>query len=135
MNLSRKWLAEYTDITASDHEFAEALTLSGSKVEGTADLSADFRNVVVGRVTSIERHPDSDHMWITMVDVGKEADIQIVTGAQNVKQGDLVPVAMHDSLLPGGVEIKKVFSAALNQTACSALWLSLALTCMTSPTR
>ena len=110
MNLSRKWLTEFVDVPVSeidDKAFSEAMTLSGSKVETYEDHAAQFKNVVVGRILSMERHPDSDHMWITKVDVGQEKSIQIVTGAWNIHVGDLVPVAMHKSLLPGGVKITK----------------------------
>ena len=107
MNLSRKWLDEFVHVTANDKEFAEAMTISGSKVEGTADLGAEISNVVVGRVLSLERHPDSDHMWICQIDAGKEEPVQIVTGAWNVHVGDYVPVALHKSTLPGGVRIEK----------------------------
>ncbi|MFG6373648.1 MAG: phenylalanine--tRNA ligase subunit beta [Oscillospiraceae bacterium] len=106
MNLSREWLNEFVNVTASDKEFAEAMTLSGSKVETTTQEGEGIQNVVVGQVKSLVRHPDSDHMWICQVDVGKGGDpIQIVTGAQNVKEGDLVPVALDGSTLPGGKEI------------------------------
>ena len=64
MLLSRKWLNEFVTVAADDKEFDEAMTLSGSKVETTADLGAEISNVVVGRILSMERHPDSDHMWI-----------------------------------------------------------------------
>ncbi len=107
MDLSRKWLNEFVAVTASDKEFDKAMTLSGSKVETTTDLGADIHNVVVGRVLSLTRHTNSDHMWVCQVDVGEGAPIQIVTGAQNVKAGDLVPVAKHRSTLPGGVKIEK----------------------------
>ncbi|MGN8895488.1 phenylalanine--tRNA ligase subunit beta [Flavonifractor sp. HCP28S3_F3] len=107
MNLSRKWLNEFVTVTASDKEFAEAMTLSGSKVELTHDLGEEISNVVVGKVTAMERHPDSDHMWICQVEVGKEEPVQIVTGAWNVHVGDLVPVALHKSTLPGGKKIEK----------------------------
>ncbi len=104
MNLSREWLNEYTQIAASDKEYCDAMTMSGSKVEGYEVIGEDIRNVVVGRVTEIVRHPDSDHMWVCQVDVGGTT-LQIVTGAQNVRQGDLVPAALDGSTLPGGVEI------------------------------
>ena len=106
MNLSRKWLNEFATVDASDKEFAEAMTLSGSKVETWADQGSDIVNVVVGKVLSLQRHENSDHMWVCQVDVGRAAPIQIVTGAQNVKQGDLVPVALDGSSLPGGKEIR-----------------------------
>ena len=106
MNLSRKWLNEFVTVAADDKTFAEAMTLSGSKVEVTEDLSAEIKNVVVGKVLSMARHENSDHMWVCMVDVGEGEPLQIVTGAQNVKEGDLVPVAKHQSTLPGGVTIE-----------------------------
>ncbi len=107
MNLSRKWLNEFVKVDAPDKEFAEAMTLSGSKVEGTADLGAEIDRVVVGRVLSMERHPDSDHMWICQLDAGGEEPLQIVTGAWNIHEGDLVPVALHGSTLPGGKHIQR----------------------------
>lgn len=107
MLLSRKWLNEFVPVDVDDHTFAEDMTLSGSKVEITEIEGEEISNVVVGRVVEIKRHENSDHMWICQVDVGEEAPIQIVTGAQNVSQGDLVPVAKHNSTLPGGVKITK----------------------------
>ena len=107
MNLSREWLNEFVPVTASDKEFAEAMTLSGSKVETTTDLGAEISNVVVGRILSMERHPDSDHMWVCQVDVGADQPVQIVTGAWNIHVGDLVPVAKDNSWLPGGVHITR----------------------------
>jgi phenylalanyl-tRNA synthetase beta chain len=107
MNLSRKWLNEFVTIDANDKEFAEAMTLSGSKVEVTEDLGSEISNVVAGKVLSMERHPNSDHMWVCQIDVGKDEPTQIVTGAWNVHPGDMVPVAQHKSLLPGGKKIEK----------------------------
>ena len=107
MNLSRKWLNEFVQIDVDDKTFAEAMTLSGSKVEGTADLGAEIKNVVVGKILSMERHPDSDHMWICQIDVGQDGPVQIVTGAWNIHAGDLVPVAKDNSWLPGGVHITR----------------------------
>ena len=107
MNLSRKWLNEFVTVDASDKDFAEAMTLSGSKVEVTEDLGAEISNIVVGRILSMERHPDSDHMWVCQLEVGKDEPIQIVTGAWNVHVGDLVPAALHKSTLPGGKKIEK----------------------------
>ncbi|MEA4994738.1 MAG: phenylalanine--tRNA ligase subunit beta [Oscillibacter sp.] len=105
MLLSRKWLNEFVEVDASDREFAEAMTLSGSKQEVTADLGAEIKNVVVGKITEMTRHPDSDHMWVLQVDTGDEP-VQIVTGAWNIHEGDLVPVAKDGALLPGGVKIE-----------------------------
>ena len=107
MLLSRKWLNEFVPVDADDRTFAEDMTLSGSKVEVTEVEGAEISNVVVGRVVEIKRHENSDHMWICQVDIGEGAPVQIVMGAQNVSQGDLVPVAKHNSTLPGDIHIKK----------------------------
>ena len=107
MKLSRKWLSEFVAVDANDKKFAEAMTLSGSKVEITEDLGAEIQNVAAGRIVKMERHPDSDHMWVCQLDVGKEEPVQIVTGAWNIHEGDMVPVALHKSTLPGGKKIEK----------------------------
>ena len=107
MNISRKWLKEFVDINVTDKEYNEVLTMAGQKVETITRMDAEINNVVVGKVVSIVRHENSDHMWVCMIDVGKEEPVQIVTGAQNVKEGDLVPVAQHKSDLPGGIHITK----------------------------
>ncbi len=109
MKLNRKWLhEEFVDLShISDKEFVETMTIAGQKVETYERLDAEIKNVVVGKVVSIVRHENSDHMWVCMIDVGEEEPVQIVTGAQNVKQGDMVPVAKHNSWLPGGVHITK----------------------------
>ena len=107
MLLSRKWLNEFVSVDIGDKEFAEAMTLSGSKVEATTDLGAEIVNVCVGRVTSMSRHENSDHMWVCQVDVGGGETVQIVTGAWNVHVGDLVPTAKHNALLPGGKKIER----------------------------
>ena len=106
MKLSREWLGEYTTIGAPDKEYCDAMTLSGSKVEGWEVTGSEISRVVVGRVISMERHTNSDHMWVCKIDVGGELELQIVTGAQNVSIGDLVPVALDGSTLPGGKEIR-----------------------------
>ena len=106
MKLSREWLGEYTTIGAPDKEYCDAMTLSGSKVEGWEVTGSEISRVVVGRVISMERHTNSDHMWVCKIDVGGERELQIVTGAQNVNIGDLVPVALDGSTLPGGKEIR-----------------------------
>lgn len=106
MKLPLKWLKDYTDINASPKEFADALTLSGSKVEGYEVLGAEIDRVVVGRILSIEKHPDADRLQVAQVDAGN-GTIQIVTGANNIKVNDLIPVALDGSSLPGGKKIKK----------------------------
>ncbi len=109
MKLNRKWLhEEFVDLShISDKEYVETLTIFGQKVETWERMDAEIKNVKVGKVISIVRHENSDHMWVCQVDVGEEAPVQIVTGAQNVHEGDLVPVALHNSYLPGGVHITK----------------------------
>ncbi|MBQ3147219.1 MAG: phenylalanine--tRNA ligase subunit beta [Oscillospiraceae bacterium] len=109
MKLNRKWLhEEFVDLShISDKEYVEKLTVFGQKVETWERMDAEIKNVIVGKVLSIVRHENSDHMWVCQIDVGQEEPVQIVTGAQNVNQGDLVPVAMHNSWLPGGVHITK----------------------------
>ena len=106
MILSRKWLTEFVDVSSvNDHDFSEDLTLSGSKVETVERLDAEINRVVVGRILEMVRHENSDHMWVCRIDVGAEAPVQIVTGAQNQKVGDLVPVCLDGADLPGGKHI------------------------------
>ena len=109
MKLNRKWLhEEFVDLShVSDREYVEKLTVFGQKVETWERMDSEIKNVVVGKVLEIVRHENSDHMWVCQIDVGEEEPVQIVTGAQNVKIGDMVPVAKHNSWLPGGVHITK----------------------------
>ena len=127
MNISRNWLKEFVDIEATDREYDEIMTIAGQKVETTTRMDAEIKNVVVGKVLSMARHENSDHMWVCMVDVGGGAPVQIVTGAQNVHEGDLVPAALDDSLLPGGVHIKagKLRGVDSNGMLCSFAELGL----------
>lgn len=108
MNLSMRWLKDYVDIgNVSMRDFSEAMSMSGSKVEGWETEFDEVKNVVVGKILSVEPHPDSDHLVICQLDVGQEEPVQIVTGASNVHVGDLVPAALHKSQLPNGVKITK----------------------------
>lgn len=101
------WAREFADFTCTPQEFADRMTMSGSKVE-TYECEADaVKNVVVGKILEIVPHPDSDHMVVCQVDVGAAEPVQIVTGANNLKAGDLVPAALHVAKLPGGVEIRR----------------------------
>lgn len=106
MLVPMKWLKDYVDIKVDLKTFADKMTMSGSKVERVEELGKEIENVVVGKILKIEKHPDADKLVIGQVDVGSEV-IQIVTGASNIKEGDYIPVAMHGSILPGGVKIKK----------------------------
>ena len=105
MILSRNWLNEFVDLKdITDKEFNDEMTLSGSKVETIERPDENLKNVVVGKILEMKRHENSDHMWVCQVDVGGDAPIQIVTGAQNQQVGDMVPVALDGSLLPDGKE-------------------------------
>ena len=106
MKLPLKWLKDFTDIDASPREYAHALTMSGSKVEGLEVLGSGIDGVVVGKILTVEKHPDADRLQVCQVDVG-DGTIQIVTGATNIKVNDLVPVALDGSSLPGGIKIRK----------------------------
>ncbi len=107
MNLSMKWLSDYVKADMPVKEFCSALTMSGSKVEGYETEGSEIKNVVVGKILSVVPHENSDHLVVCQVEVGKDAPVQIVTGASNVNAGDIVPVALDGSNLPGGVKIKK----------------------------
>ena len=94
MNLSLKWLADYVDCGVSVKEFCAGMTMSGSKVETYETEGEVVKNVIVGKLVSITPHENSDHLQVCQVDVGGDSPIQIVTGAQNIVEGALVPVAM-----------------------------------------
>ena len=129
MLLSRNWLKEFTDTAEiADREFCEAMTMSGSKVEGYECEADKIDRVVVGKVLSIEKHPDADKLVVCQIDVGAET-IQIVTGANNLTVGDLVPVALDNSKLPTGVTIKKgkLRGVPSNGMMCSLAELNLTL--------
>ena len=129
MKINRKWInEEFVDLSnVSDKEYVEKLTIFGQKVETYERLDANIKNVVVGKVLSIVRHENSDHMWVCQIDIGQEEPVQIVTGAQNVSQGDLVPAALHNSWLPGNVHITKgkLRGVASNGMLCSLKELDL----------
>ena len=117
MNTSLSWIKAYVpELEATAQEFTDAMTLSGSKVEGFTKMDADLEKIVIGQIKKIEKHPDADKLIICQVDIGEESPIQIVTGAPNVKEGDKVPVVLdggrvaggHDGkMTPGGIRIKK----------------------------
>lgn len=108
MNLSMKWLSDYVKIDETNmRNYAHALTMSGSKVEGFEREADEVTNVVVGKILEITPHPDAEKLVVCKIDVNKEEPLQIVTGATNVVVGALVPVALDGSTLPNGVKIKK----------------------------
>ena len=106
MKASVEWLKEYSDIDVDVKELGDILTMTGSKVETIDQKGNDIKNVVVGKILKIEKHPNADKLVVTNVDVGTEI-LQIVTGANNIKVGDIVPIAKDGSELPNGVKIKK----------------------------
>ena len=116
MNTTLSWIKAYVpDLTCTAQEYTDAMTLSGTKVEGYEAADRDLDKIVIGQIEKIEKHPDSDHLIICQVNVGAET-IQIVTGAPNVKEGDKIPVVLdggrvagnHDGkMAEGGIQIKK----------------------------
>ncbi len=116
MNTSLSWIKMYVpDLDVTAQEYTDAMTLSGTKVEGYEKLDADLENIIIGQIEKIEKHPDADKLIVCQVNVGAEV-VQIVTGAPNVKEGDKIPVVLdggrvaggHDGkMTPGGIKIKK----------------------------
>lgn len=108
MRLPLSWLKDYMNTDGIENaEYMHKMTMSGSIVEGIENAADEFKNVVTGKILKIEKHPDADKLVVCQVDVGDDAPIQIVTGATNVFEGAVVPVAKHKSTLPGGVKITK----------------------------
>ena len=130
MNTSLSWMKMYVpDLDVTAQEYTDAMTLSGTKVEGFTRLDADLEKIVIGQIEKIEKHPDADKLIICQVNIGSEV-IQIVTGAPNVKEGDKVPVVLdggrvaggHDGkMTPGGIRIKagKLRGVPSNGMMCS----------------
>ncbi len=123
-----KWLKDYVDINIDVRTLGDMLTMSGSKVEAIEEMGKEIDKVVAGKIVKIERHPDADKLLVTQVDIGGEL-IQIVTGADNIKEGDIVPIAVNGASLPGGVKIKKGKLRGLesNGMMCSAQELAMSL--------
>lgn len=122
MLASIAWLKNYVDIDVTPEVLAEKLTRVGLEVESVLHLGEGLEGVLTGRVTTIERHPNSDHLWICQMDYGSGEIVQILTGAQNVHQGDMVPVAVVGSHLPSGMKLKKAKMRGLDSFGmlCSA---------------
>ncbi|WP_036612031.1 phenylalanine--tRNA ligase subunit beta [Oribacterium sp. P6A1] len=103
MNTSMNWIKEYVpDLDCTPKEWTDAVTLTGTKVETCSILNKNLDKIVTGQIKSMEKHPDSDHLWICQVDVGQAEPVQIVTGAQNQKVGDVVPVVLDGGKVAGG---------------------------------
>ena len=107
MKVPMQWMKQYTEIPVSAEALQDAMIMHGTGVEGLEDQNDAVQNVVVGRILTVRKHENSDHMVICSVDVGEAEPLQIVTGAPNVHEGDLVPVAKIGAVLPGGIKIKK----------------------------
>ena len=104
MNTSLSWIKAYVpDLDVTAREYTDAMTLSGTKVEGYEELDADLSKIVVGQIDKIEKHPDADKLIICQVNIGSES-VQIVTGANNVHEGDKVPVVLDGGRVAGGHE-------------------------------
>lgn len=106
MNLSMKWLSDYVDADMPVLDYCHAMTLSGSKVEAYETEGQNISNVVVGKILEKKQHENADALFVCLVDIGKDAPVQIVTNAKNVQPNDLVPVALDGAVLPEG-KIKK----------------------------
>ena len=106
MNTSLSWIKAYVpELDCTAQEYTDAMTLSGTKVEGFEKLDKNLDKIVIGQIEKIERHPDADKLIICQVNVGTET-IQIVTGAPNVKEGDKVPVVLDGGKVAGGLDGK-----------------------------
>jgi phenylalanyl-tRNA synthetase beta chain len=127
MRVPLSWLREYVDFDLAPEALAEALTIQGLEVSAIEVSGADWTDVVVGRLLSIERHPNADKLWLTSVDVGAGEPLQIVCGADNISVGDLVPVALVGSVLTGGRRIERSKSRGVESQGmlCSAIELGL----------
>ncbi|WBW99410.1 phenylalanine--tRNA ligase subunit beta [Oceanirhabdus sp. W0125-5] len=107
MKVPYTWLKDYVDINIGPQELGDKLTVSGSKVEEVIISGGDITKVVTGKIEKIEPHPEAERLKICSVNIGKEENIQIVTAADNMKENDIVPTALHGSTLAGGLKIKK----------------------------
>jgi len=107
MNIPISWLKAITPIEDTAAVFAEKITNVGLAVEAINQPHADITGIVVGKIKSITRHPDADRLWVTQVDVGGDEPLQICTAADNLKEGDYIPVAVHGATLANGLKIKK----------------------------
>lgn len=117
-----KWIRDYVNIDMDTVEFADKMTMTGTKVETVEFLGKEINNVVVGKIEEIKQHPNADKLVVCQVNVGEDELVQICTGAKNVSEGDVIPVAKVNSTLPGGIKIKKgkLRGEVSNGMLCSA---------------
>lgn len=102
-----KWMKQYVDINTDDKTLSDKLTLTGSHVDAVIDYTKEVVNVVTGKIVELIKHPDADKLVVTQIDINKGENVQIITGAKNVKVGDVVPVCLEGAVLPNGLKIKK----------------------------
>jgi phenylalanyl-tRNA synthetase beta chain len=107
MNVSYKWLRSFVDIDTDPKDFSHKMNMTGTEIKGFSDYSASIDKVVVAKILKIEKHPDADKLSVCTTDIGADEPIVIITGATNMKEGDLVPAALDGSTLPTGQKIKK----------------------------
>lgn len=127
MRAPLSWLREYVDLDMPPAQLAEQLTLRGMEVQAVEVTGADWTDVVVGRLLSVDRHPNADKLSLTSVDVGGDEPLQIVCGATNIAPGQLVPVARVGAVLPGDrrIERTKIRGVESQGMLCSAIELGL----------
>ena len=127
MKISLKTLKYYVDINVPVEELCDKMVMAGFEVESIEKEGENLINVVVAKIVDIKPHEDSDHLQICQMDIGKNGLVQIVTGAQNIKVGDLVPAALNDSYLPNGMHIVsgKLRGVPSNGMLCSGEELCL----------
>ena len=127
MDLSMRWLNDYVKTDMSIKDFAAGITMSGSKVETYKNMSEPLTNIVVARVLKLERHPDSEKLWVCSLDAGQDEPVQIVTAAQNLFEGAVVPACLHNSVIADGTKITKgkLRGVASNGMMCSFAELGL----------
>jgi phenylalanyl-tRNA synthetase beta chain len=127
MRVPLSWLRDYVEIDRSPAELRALLTLRGMEVEAVEVAGADWTDVVVGRLLAVERHPNADTLWLTRVDVGRGEPLEIVCGAQNIAPGQLVPVALVGSVLPGDrrIERTRIRGVVSEGMLCSPIELGL----------
>lgn len=128
MKFSLNWLKEHVKITITPEELAHKLTMAGFEVEGIDYIGEGITHIVTGKILSIIKHPDADKLVITQIDVGQDAPVQIVTGANNIAEGDVVPVSLPGAVLADGTKIKegKLRGEISNGMLCSEVELGVA---------
>ena len=125
MDLPMSWLKEYVDVTAPTSQYIEDITIAGQKVESVTEMAKDITGVITGKVLEIEKHPDADKLVVTKIDVGNGEPLQIVTGAPNLKVGDIVPVAMIGATVYHGASLEKIKKGKLRGIASAGMLCSI----------